>query len=145
MCNWTEWVFIDNNNPILPDSFNNFGIYQIGMVNTSDRPIPIGRLAQIDKSGIIYIGRSGLDKKRTIAKRIKEFLRGNHSGGKRYARARQVLENGMIHKNHRLQARAKILLPNQILIAEANCLHEYFSTYAELPPCNASLPTNHDM
>jgi hypothetical protein len=141
--NWTDWIDID-----LAKSkrgqFNNFGIYEIRVVDSRGQPIPISRLIGVDYPGVLYIGRSGLRNqktKRTIANRIQEFLRQkNHSGGITYARAKKILQQEKKFSGHRLQVRAIFLADEEIKSKEAKVLRDYFSIHAELPPCNSALP-----
>lgn len=143
MGKWSDWVEIElaksSSGP-----FDNFGIYQIRAVAPSNEPIPICRLVGIDSLGILYVGRSGYRyqrSKRTIANRIREFVRQQHSGGITYASARKVLQQSPKFSQHRLQVRAMFLPDDKIGKAESSVLNDYFSIYAELPPCNSSLPT----
>jgi hypothetical protein len=145
MNKWAEWVDIDqaqlNQGP-----FNHYGIYQIGIVDSKGAAIWVNRLAGVDKLGIIYIGRSGYKQQnsnRTIANRIREFVRQQHSGGKTYAKAKELtLDRTLQFSGHRLRVRASFLRDAEIDGAEADALLEYFKLYAELPPCNSALPTN---
>lgn len=143
MKEWSsDWVAIEEtmHNPAI---FQQFGIYQIRIVTPTNAPIPIPRIGGIDPIGILYIGRSGYAKKsnrRTIAKRLSEFIQQRHSGGITYARAKSVLQHMQQFSGHRLQCRAISLDDQDIDTVESQFLLEYFRTYAELPPCNSSLP-----
>ncbi|MFH1718587.1 MAG: hypothetical protein ABIF19_14630 [Planctomycetota bacterium] len=135
--NWSEWVDIEKarstNGP-----FNYLGIYQIRAATTSGKPISIQRLAGVDASGVLYIGRSGFNSNRSIANRIGEFVRKQHSGGITYAKAKPVLDERPRFSKHCLQVKAKFLKTDQIPKAESEALDEYFLEYAELPPCNSA-------
>lgn len=123
--------------------FHSFGVYEIAVVNAKGKPIPIARLAGVDKSGLLYIGRSGFRNqktKRTITKRIKEFLNGPHSGGETYDIAFKVLSKTQKFSKHRLKVRASILPDRQIIPKETKLLKKYFLKYGELPPLNSSIP-----
>lgn len=140
---WGSWHEIERAN------FNErdyFGIYEIQMVNQLGHPIPISRIGGIDKEGIIYIGRSGLKRPRTLSRRLHEFQIGKHSGAKTYELVSEVLERlKPAYSNHKLQYRA-IHLPvdkvkgdmPEIVFKEGRALGDYFSKYAELPPCNSN-------
>jgi len=136
---WTPWVDVE-----LAKSrkgpFSDYGIYQIRAVTPAGEPIPISRLAAVDPLGILYIGRSGYRRqhtRRTVAHRIGEFLRRQHSGGHTYARAVKVMRRNPAFAGHRLQARARFFSDDEIDAAEGETLREYFLTCAELPPCNS--------
>jgi hypothetical protein len=55
---WTEWVDVDQAAE-RNGSFENYGIYQLRIVNREGRSSEIGRLIGTDRSGLVYIGRSG--------------------------------------------------------------------------------------
>jgi hypothetical protein len=144
---WGGWHDIDG-----PGSsqLSRFGIYQIRMVSATGNPIPIRRIAGIDKEGVIYIGGSGYGKQsakkpRTMEKRIEEFEKGPHSGGYTYRLAMEVLQNsgGCPYSAHKLQYRAARLPKADAELVkreEVKSLAGYFAKYAELPPCNSSFP-----
>ena len=144
MSNWADWVSIETAKS-KRGPFNHLGIYQIRAVTPAGESIPIHRLVGIDSSGILYIGRSGYNSNRSIANRIGEFVRQQHSGrqkhsgGVTYARAKPILERAPQFSGHHLQVRAKLLSTKEdIDLAEAKALDEYFSEHAELPPCNSA-------
>jgi hypothetical protein len=138
MSNWTDWVTIETAKS-KKGPFNHLGIYQIRAVTPTGEPIPINRFVGIDLLGILYIGRSGYTSNRSIANRIGEFVRQQHSGGDTYARAKQVLEREPQFSGHLLQVRTKLIFTKEeIDLAEAKALREYFSEHAELPPCNSA-------
>jgi hypothetical protein len=119
--------------------FRAFGVYCIRIVAQSKKPIPIKRIGGIDRSGQIYIGRSGLSNqsnRRTIANRLYEFQGPNHSGGQLYRKMKKVLR-GKQFRNHHLEAEATILPNSRIKKAEAELLEKYFQTFGEWPPCNS--------
>jgi hypothetical protein len=140
---WGSWHEIEGAN------FNEgdyFGIYEIQMVNQVRRPIPISRIGGIDEEGIIYIGRSGLKRPRTLGMRLHEFQIGRHSGAKTYELVSEELERlKPAYSNHKLQYRA-IHLPvdkvkggmPEIEFKEGLALGDYFSKCGELPPCNSN-------
>ena len=142
MTKWSDWMDVDlagKQNGSLDD----FGVYQIRAVNKSGNPIPIGRLAGVDPLGILYVGRSGFRRQktnRTVANRVREFVRQAHSGGITYARANKILKQVPQFSDHQLQVRAKVLPDDKIDVEESNVLRKYFKKYAELPPCNSALP-----
>jgi len=136
MSNWSDWVPIEIAKS-KTGPFNYLGIYQIGAVMPTGKPIPIHRLVGVDRSGVLYIGRSGHALRRSIANRIGEFDDGKrHSGGATYARAKQVLDK--VFPGHRLQVKAmRVTAQEAIEGAESRAL-EYFEEHAELPPCNSA-------
>jgi hypothetical protein len=142
MSEWTDWVDIETaKSPQGP--FVGHGIYQIRIVDEQNEPIPISRIGGIDPSGLLHVGRSGHgieSPTRTIANRLKEFIQQQHSGGKTYARAREVLLRFPQFANHQLQARAMFVKNDEIDIAESRAAWAYLGKYGELPPCNSSLP-----
>lgn len=137
---WSELVNIEDAKKKKGPFNNRLGIYQICVVTSSGQPIPICRLAGVDKLGVLYIGRSGYNANRSIANRIREFSQQKHSGGITYTKAKQVLEIIPQLAGHCLQVRAKFLSSQEIKEAELCALNEYFSNYAELPPCNSARP-----
>jgi hypothetical protein len=142
MGRWSRWLDAELAK-LRTGRFNDFGIYQIRIVTPSGKPIQICRIGGIDQTGIIYIGRSGyrLGKtNRTVANRIQEFIKEQHSGGCTYAKAKSVLQKMPQYKGHLLQVRAMFVPNKDIKNTESNELKKYFSSYAELPPCNSSLP-----
>ncbi|MBN2316216.1 MAG: hypothetical protein JXM79_19975 [Sedimentisphaerales bacterium] len=144
--NWSNWIEIKEAKLPQRDNgpFNHLGIYQICAVNSKGKQIPIPRLAGVDKTGVIYIGRSGFSNQRTyrtIAVRIREFDNKQHSGGITYAKAEPIINKRRRYKKHRLQVRAKFLSTKEdICAAELHALSEYHSKYGELPPCNSTRP-----
>lgn len=135
---WSEWVDIKTAKS-RKGPFNRLGVYQIRAVAVSGEPISIHRLAGVDASGVLYIGRSGYNTNRSIANRIGEFVRQQHSGGVTYAKAKEVLEKLPRFSGHHLQVKAKFLATKEeIDVAESNALNRYFLEYAELPPCNSA-------
>lgn len=140
MNNWIGWLDI----PQKPWKYLNeeekepYGIYKIRMVDPGGKPVPIRRFIGVDEEGIIYIGRSGFSdakSNRSIAKKISEFWIGSHSGGETYRQASQRLGR------HKLQVSVKFISGKRsIEREERHELLEYLSKYAELPPCNSSLP-----
>lgn len=140
MDNWTEW-FDRETATDLRGPLNFFGIYQVQIVGSSGKPLRISRLCGVDSEGTIYYGRSGLQHKsshRTIANRINEFFKGQHSGGKTYARIKPNLDRQF--RAHSLKVRGLKLLDMNINGREALFLNKYLNMYGELPPCNSSLP-----
>lgn len=92
---------------------------------------------------MLCVGRSGFrhqKTKRTVANRIKEFLRGPHSGGATYTRARKTFQQAKTLSGHRLQVRAMFLPDDKIESRELKVPYNYFSIYAELPAFNSALP-----
>lgn len=141
MENWTAWLSCESAKDA-GGPLNIFGVYQI-RIASSDEPFSIARLCAVDREGTIYYGRSGLQNQsshRTIANRIKEFLRGQHSGGKTYARIKARLGDLPQFRGYRLQFRGMGLIDQDIKNREADLLYRYTTVYGELPPCNSSLP-----
>jgi hypothetical protein len=141
MVEWTKWIDIDTAKSL--KEFEEWGVYQIRLVDQEKQPIPIDRMAKVDGEGLLYVGRSGYrtaKTDRTLANRIKEFDKHNHSGALTYFEAKETLKKVQKFRNHRLQVRAKFLSDEEINPAEVDTLSYYFSEYAELPPCNSSLP-----
>jgi hypothetical protein len=142
MSNWTDWIDIDlaksNQGPL-----NDFGIYEIRVVDSKGQPVPISRLVGVDSVGLLYVGRSGYrwqKTHRTVANRVGEFIRQQHSGGITYARARETLQKTKRFSDHCLQIRGMFLPDKEIDLAEIKVLRNYFSEHAELPPCNSAFP-----
>jgi hypothetical protein len=143
MARWTDWHNIDRKSKILGINgpFNDHGIYQIRLVKNNKKPLKISRLTGEDPLGIIYIGRSGFRKqktKRSIRKRLREFLDEQHSGGIAYSLIKTKISRKLLP--HNLEARALFLRDNQIKSKECREINQYLRKYAELPPCNSSFP-----
>lgn len=142
MKDWSSWQDIESAKS-KGGNLNDFGIYEIRVVNRNKEAIPICRFVGRDSQGLIYIGRSGYRWQktgRTIANRIKEFAQQQHSGGIAYARIQKVLAGQSEFSGHRLEARGVVLPDEEINKAEINAIDEYFSMHAELPPCNSAFP-----
>jgi hypothetical protein len=123
--------------------FAHFGIYQIRAVKPGGEPIPIPRLAGIDPSGTIYIGRSGFERQGTdrfVSNRIREFLNRQHSGGQTYFIACVAIHKHPAFSEHALQVRACRLPDSAIEHAEDVALTQYLMQFGELPPCNSTMP-----
>lgn len=137
---WTEWTPIEA--AISGDQrLAAHGIYQIRAVTPRGKPIRINRLLGADPEGVLYVGRSGLkfrSPSRTIANRLREFLKQQHSGGITYAKACSCLNGTPRFAGHQLQVRALFLEDKHITATESSVLAEYFAKHAELPPCNSS-------
>ncbi len=140
---WTKWTDITEVQS-KKETFNYLGIYQIRIATKKGEPISIGRLARVDKSGILYIGRSGFHNKRSLSVRINEFVKKYHSGGITYSKAEPILDLLPRFLKRHLQVRAKIItdrkyiIKEKIIAAESEALKKYFEQFAELPPCNSS-------
>jgi hypothetical protein len=146
---WGSWHSIDDadSNPL-----SRFGIYQIRMVDRAGNPIPVRRIAGLDKGGVIYIGGSGYSKQhakkpRTMAQRIKEFEKGAHSGGHTYRLMKDdvlLVSRKRTYSGHKLQYKAMRLdggNAGMVKEKEIATLARYFKKYGELPPCNSSFPS----
>lgn len=145
MPDWSDWVSIEVAKS-RKGPFNCLGIYQIRAVTSSGKPIPVCRLVGVDPLGTVYIGRSGFASGRSIANRIGEFVRQQHSGGVTYARAKEGPDRTPAYSRHSLQVRAKVLFTKkEIESAESRALQEYFSKYGELPPCNSARSNARDV
>lgn len=143
MGRWSKWIPIDEAAAPGGRFASKFGLYQIRAVGRSGRPLRIPRLAAVDASGLLYIGRSGhkgRSPNRTIANRLREFLKEHHSGGKTYAKAAAVLRRMGRFSGHVLEVSGVGLSDGQINRHETVQLRRYFKAYGELPPCNSSLP-----
>lgn len=121
------------------EDFKVFGVYRIRIAAPSGKAIPICRIGGVDREGIVYIGRSGLIRKRgrTIAIRLSEFPTQNHSGGRLHKKMEKVLLGKQQFRHHHLEAEAVKLPIKLIKKAEANLLQKYFRTFGEWPPCNS--------
>ena len=153
---WSSWQNIEH---AKAEQRGYYGLYQIRMVNEIGNPLPIQRIAGIDKEGIIYIGRA--IPRNTLARRIREFQgtaqlkNASHSGGETYVLMQTNLKySDHTYKNHKLQYRVKHLYTDRIELeldeqenfkhkvkkGEEKALADYFNKYAELPPCNSNFP-----
>jgi len=143
MGRWSGWLPIDLAATTSGPLAASYGIYQIRAVSRPKKPIRIPRLGGYDQRGLMYIGRSGHRVKspnRTLARRLQEFLGQHHSGGITYAKALAVLRRARRYSKHLLEVRVMELTDRTINASEVEQLRRYFRSYAELPPCNSSLP-----
>jgi len=133
--NWGKWLNLEGIYHDI-DVLNKQGLYQIRMADSSNNPIPIPRLAGIDESGIIYIGKSI-----KLRPRIENFYCGRHSGGGMYNLVRLRLKRHKPYNGYLLQYRyMKINDKEMIKKVETNLLRRYFRKYCELPPFNSTVP-----
>jgi len=142
MEDWSPWFALDEAEA-LHGPFAFHGIYQIRCTNPTGSPIPIPRLVGADNRGILYIGRSGLPSKspdRTVANRLAEFSRYQHSGGKTYLLASLVMSQAQLFRDYSLEARAKRVPESDIERTEDQELSQYLLRHGELPPCNSKMP-----
>ncbi|MFN0193820.1 MAG: hypothetical protein ACKVP5_17910 [Aestuariivirga sp.] len=144
MVKWSKWIPIEDATARNGRFAGMFGLYQIRAVSRSAKPIPIARLVGVDKQGLLYLGRSGHQKRsssRTIPNRLKEFVKQHHSGGKTYARAARIMRRLEKFSKHHLEVCALSLRDRAINKAETTHLRRYFGRFGELPPCNSTLPS----
>lgn len=147
----STWIDIDAGSlkyPKVKKAFDGYGIYRIRVVDSFKRPIPIPRMAAVDKEGVIYIGRSGYRRQktgRTVNVRLGEFVgKDQHSGGITYSLAMRTLKHIRRFKSHGLQASARIVSDQMIDALEERELKKYFERFGELPPCNSAMPRKHE-
>ena len=142
MEDWSDWIAIASARARHgPFAFH--GIYQVRCTDRSGAPLPIHRLVGVDKTGLLYIGRSGLpsrSERRTVANRLDEFMRQEHSGGKTYVFAAAVMGGDPSLEGHRLEARGRRLPESEIERLEDAELTQYLMRHGELPPCNSKMP-----
>lgn len=132
MGNWGAWRNIKNIYHDI-DVSHKQGLYQIRMVNPSDNPLPIPRLAGVDERGIIYIGKSV-----ELRTRIENFYCGRHSGGGMYNLIRLRLRRYKPYNNYILQYRYMKISDEKVMEkTETNLLRRYFREYCEPPPFNS--------
>jgi len=129
----------------------NFGVYQIRIVDKDNKPIPIPRIGGTDPDGVIYIGRSGYRSQKTnrsLAKRISEFERGLHSGEGTYYLLKAYCKFFRTdpYKDHQLQYRVGRVAgtKEKVYETEIYSLATYFAQYGELPPCNSKFDRKWD-
>ncbi len=136
---WTCWYCLEpSSKESVPSEIQErFGIYQIRIVDANGCPIRLGRMLKCDESGVVYIGRSGVreEKMRTVAWRLKEWLRRGHSGAETYARVVPDLPH-----NHSLEVRALYLPVIEVCKGEAEEIEAYRKQFGEPPPFNSNLP-----
>lgn len=140
MSKWSEWCDIENA-ATRKGSFEDWGIYEIRIVNRDGVPYKIGRVVGVDSSGLSYVGRSGFRTARTtrtIANRIEEWLSVWHPGAAAYHNAKLLLDGAV--PDHRLEVRAMFLSDEDIEDAEVGELRNYRRSYGELPPFNSADP-----
>jgi hypothetical protein len=111
---WSEWADI-NEAAKKTGSFEDYGIYQVRIVNSESGPHQIHRLVGVDQFGLGYIGRSGMratGNQRTVANRMREWQAIWHPGAALYNKAKTLLGD------HRLEVRALFLPDDEIVAAE---------------------------
>lgn len=82
---WSSWSTIEEAAK-RNGSFEDYGIYQVRIVNFEGDPRTVQRLVGADPSGLVYVGRSGLratGNGRTVANRAKPPDTLNRGEGKR--------------------------------------------------------------
>lgn len=150
---WKKWQDIGN---AKNDERGYYGIYQIRIVDEiSEKPTSIPRIGGVDKKGVIYIGKA--EPNNSLGSRIDSFFERRHSGSGTYDLMWEALRLKQ-HPcwKHHLQYRVIRLFPDKvepdlddvneflykkrIREEEIKALAEYFSKYAELPPCNSTIP-----
>lgn len=140
---WSRWHQLDDG-CVSGSYVDGYGVYRIRLVDRMGRPIPVDRIACTDKSGIVYIGRSGFKKQRTgrtISRRVWEFYQGYHSGGDTYyLSTHHRLRLADKYKSHRIEVSVATLPDAEISKGEADTLYLYFRAFGELPPFNSSFP-----
>jgi len=95
----------------------------------------LGRMFKCDESGVVYIGRSGVQKTRTVGVRLEEWLKRYHSGAESYARVKPTLPH-----DHSLQVSALYLPASEVKAKEAEEINKYLKKFGEPPPFNSNLP-----
>jgi hypothetical protein len=152
---WTDWDKIEN---ARENEKGYYGIYRIRLSDIANRPFRAKRLNGNDEEGIIYIGRAR--PMYSLAKRVGQFqkmaneVKGNHSGAETFSLTRMILETtfgnnscnnleySVIHMNDNnplTNSGETDKLKKEIEEKEIEVLAQYFSKYAELPPCNSSM------
>ncbi len=147
MSSWSGWHNIDVASSEEADCY---GIYKIRILDKAGSPIQIPRVGGPDNEGIVYIGRSGWSRTRSLAARIREFRTGEHSG--RWAHSGRWTYDLMMEALNRSRKRAYVphsfqyrtmhlqQSEEEIRRLEVETLAAYFLKYGELPPCNSSFP-----
>jgi hypothetical protein len=139
---WSQWSTIETA-ASSKGPFAHYGIYPIRAVDRDGNPIPFPRLAAVDPTGTIYIGRSGYSSQSTdrfVSNRIREFKNKQHSGGQTYFLACIAMANNALFESHSLQVRACHLPDGEIDRGEDYALTQYLLAHGELPPCNSVMP-----
>ena len=114
------------------------GVYQIRCA-INGKPIPINRVKDTDKEGILYIGGT-----KSLRGRIRAFWRGIHkkSGSFNHTAARTYVTYNYSEKFPMccLEVRwAEIDDPRDALSVEKKLLDEYIEKYLDKPPLNLSI------
>jgi hypothetical protein len=144
---WNRWRNIEDASS---EESDRYGVSKIRILNKAGIPIQIPRVGGIDKDGIVYIGRSGSSRSRSLAARIGEFRVGKRSGGWPHCGrgTYDLMMNALDHPRkrsflpHAFQYRTMHLQQSkeEIERLEVEALATYFAQYGELPPCNSSFP-----
>ncbi len=147
MPSWNRWHDID---AAVSQEADCYGIYKIRILDEAGSPIQISRVGGSDNEGIVYIGRSGWSKARSLSKRIGEFRAGKRPGGWPHSgrwtydlmmkaldhpRNRSFLPHSFQYKTMHLDQSEK-----EIKRVELEAMAAYFVRFGELPPCNSSRP-----
>lgn len=112
------------------------GVYKIFVYNTDEKPVGINRFAKLDKSGLVYIGRTS---KKTLKTRLMNFLFASqptgkttsHSGALKY-REREIIKN-TLGKHHLV---FEYEVTNDGKNREIDLLRSYAKEFGEHPLLN---------
>lgn len=140
MNGWSTWIGIDEAAK-KAGGFEDYGIYQVRIVDLTGEARPIHRLVGVDPSGLIYIGRSGFRSTgngRTVANRTREWLAIWHPGAALYDKSKSMLGD------HRVEVRALFLPDDRIVAVESEEIINYRTSHGELPPFNSVDPGRWD-
>ena len=132
---WTAWCCLEPKGTIPKEHKKHFGIYRIRIADASGCAIRLGRMLKCDESGVVYIGRSGVQKTRAVGVRLKEWLRRYHSGAETYDCVKSTLPH-----DHSLQVSALYLPANEVKAKEAEEINKYLKRFGEPPPFNSNIP-----
>lgn len=137
---WSSWSTIEEAAK-RNGSFEDYGIYQVRIVNFEGEPRTVQRLVGADPSGLVYVGRSGLratGNGRTVANRMREWLSVWHPGAALYEKARPLLGD------HGVEVRARFLSDERIVADETEEIINYRRRHGELAPFNSINPGRWD-
>ena len=127
---WTEWVLIEKLD--FTRITTTSGVYEIG-ASINGQPQPINRAKDVDKNGLLYIGKT-----KNIRKRIKNFWRHVREEGNQHTAAETYLlyEYNTKFQRESLQARWLALPEGMQKKAEWKLIDEYLEKYLDSPPLN---------
>lgn len=112
------------------------GIYRIRIIDETGIPIEIGRLAKVDKCGIVYIGKGD-----EAITRVTKFQSGDfdHTAAVTWSSAAHAFEQA-ITKQYQFEYELIESSDQGAVHDEKMAIWHYFQEFGEVPPLNGVIP-----